>query len=259
MCDSFLLPPAFWARGPSDHSSCDDETLGSADSYLVARLDAAEALNGSGIAARGPKGPWRLSPQSDSGSWPPRFCVCRPSRQRRAPSTASMPIVIISLVHDHDRLRGLRGGHRREPPARGAHFRLVRQTSRSGARAGGWGSCIGHLRVLEVIVGPARRTCAHGSGHRSDGGHRDRLSDRPRHGAKVCWFAPASTVAVIANLGGLALGPLIAGLLAHFASQALTLPYIVFFCAIVISTVGVYFTPEGHPARHPLPAMHLSA
>jgi MFS family permease len=62
----------------------------------------------------------------------------------------------------------------------------------------------------------------------------------------------ASTVAVIANLGGLALGPLIAGLLAHFASQALTLPYVVFFCAIVASTVGVYFTPEGHPSRHPL-------
>jgi MFS family permease len=63
----------------------------------------------------------------------------------------------------------------------------------------------------------------------------------------------ASTVAVISNLGGLALGPLIAGLLAHFAAHALTLPYIVFFCAIVASTAGIYFTPEGHPARHPLP------
>jgi MFS family permease len=63
----------------------------------------------------------------------------------------------------------------------------------------------------------------------------------------------ASTVAVISNLGGLALGPLVAGLLAHFASHALTLPYIVFFCAIVGSTVGVIFTPEGHPARRPLP------
>lgn len=63
----------------------------------------------------------------------------------------------------------------------------------------------------------------------------------------------AGTVAVISNLGGLALGPLIAGLLAHDASDALTLPYIVFFCAIVLSIVGVMLTPEGHSALHPLP------
>jgi MFS family permease len=63
----------------------------------------------------------------------------------------------------------------------------------------------------------------------------------------------ASIVAVVSNLGGLALGPLIAGLLAHFAGDALTLPYIVFFCTLAASTVGVYFTPEGHPPRRPLP------
>jgi len=41
--------------------SCDDETLGIADSSLVAQLDAAEALKGLDVVPTGPTGHWRIS------------------------------------------------------------------------------------------------------------------------------------------------------------------------------------------------------
>jgi MFS family permease len=57
-------------------------------------------------------------------------------------------------------------------------------------------------------------------------------------------FLPALVLAAMAagifvfwnSLPGLLLGRVLTGVLAHFASQALTLPYVFFFCAIVSST-----------------------
>jgi MFS family permease len=48
----------------------------------------------------------------------------------------------------------------------------------------------------------------------------------------------AGMVATIANIGGLALGPLIAGLLARYAGHGLTLPFIVFL-ALLLAAVGL--------------------
>ena len=63
----------------------------------------------------------------------------------------------------------------------------------------------------------------------------------------------AGIVATIANIGGLALGPLIAGLLARYAGHGLTLPFIVFL-ALLLAAVGlVIVAPEGHAAIHPRP------
>jgi MFS family permease len=63
----------------------------------------------------------------------------------------------------------------------------------------------------------------------------------------------AGIVATIANIGGLALGPLIAGLLARYAGHGLTLPFIVFL-ALLLAAVGlVIVAPEGHAAMHPRP------
>ncbi len=63
----------------------------------------------------------------------------------------------------------------------------------------------------------------------------------------------AGIVATIANLGGLAVGPLVAGLLARYASDPLTLPFVVFLAALLAAVVLVLASPEGHPAAHPRP------
>jgi MFS family permease len=63
----------------------------------------------------------------------------------------------------------------------------------------------------------------------------------------------AAVVATVANIGGLALGPLVAGLLARYETHPLTLPFVVFLVALVVAIVLVVLTPEGHPAVHPLP------
>ena len=63
----------------------------------------------------------------------------------------------------------------------------------------------------------------------------------------------AGIVATIANIGGLALGPLIAGLLARYAGHGLTLPFLVFL-ALLLAAVGlVIVAPEGHAAIDPRP------
>ena len=63
----------------------------------------------------------------------------------------------------------------------------------------------------------------------------------------------AGIVATIANIGGLALGPLIAGLLARYAGHGLTLPFIVFLALLLAAAGLVIVAPEGHPALHPRP------
>jgi MFS family permease len=63
-------------------------------------------------------------------------------------------------------------------------------------------------------------------------------------------------VATVANVGGLAIGPLIAGLLARYEPHPLTLPFILFLAALVGATFLVVLAPEGHPAIRPRPAYH---
>jgi MFS family permease len=64
----------------------------------------------------------------------------------------------------------------------------------------------------------------------------------------------AGTVARIAQVGGLAIGPLASGLLARYAQGGVTLPYVVLLLALLIAMLAVALTPEGRPAAHPLPS-----
>ena len=66
----------------------------------------------------------------------------------------------------------------------------------------------------------------------------------------------AGVVATIANVGGLAIGPLVAGILAEYASDPLTLPYIVLAASIGIAVLGVAASVEGRPPVSPRPAYH---
>jgi MFS family permease len=66
----------------------------------------------------------------------------------------------------------------------------------------------------------------------------------------------ATVVATIANIGGLAVGPLIAGLLARYAPDPLTIPFIVFLAALVAAVAAVAVTPEGRARVDPQPSYH---
>jgi MFS family permease len=63
----------------------------------------------------------------------------------------------------------------------------------------------------------------------------------------------AGIVATIANIGGLGVGPLVAGLLAGGAWHALTLPFAVFLAALIVALVLVLVAPEGHGGVRPRP------
>ena len=63
----------------------------------------------------------------------------------------------------------------------------------------------------------------------------------------------AAIVSTVANIGGLALGPVIAGVLARYAARPLTLTYDCFLVALVVAAALVAISPEGHPAEEPLP------
>jgi MFS family permease len=61
-------------------------------------------------------------------------------------------------------------------------------------------------------------------------------------------------VATVANIGGLALGPLIAGVLAQYAPAGLTLPYVVLLAALILATAAVAVSPEDHRPVRPRPS-----
>jgi len=63
----------------------------------------------------------------------------------------------------------------------------------------------------------------------------------------------AGIVSTIANIGGLASGPLIAGVLARYEPHGLTLPFQLFVAALVLAGIAVALAPEGHPPLHPRP------
>src|SRR5215217_2909694 len=60
-------------------------------------------------------------------------------------------------------------------------------------------------------------------------------------------------VATIANIGGLAVGPLLAGALAQYAPHGLTLPYVLLLAALVVAAAVVVLSPEGRQPVHPRP------
>src|SRR5215207_4109779 len=63
----------------------------------------------------------------------------------------------------------------------------------------------------------------------------------------------AGIVATVANIGGLALGPLVAGVLAQYAPAGLTLPSVVLLAALIVAAVAVAISPEGLQPVHPRP------
>jgi MFS family permease len=75
-------------------------------------------------------------------------------------------------------------------------------------------------------------------------------------GASAVPARRAGIVATTANIGGLALGPLIGGLLGRYAPHPLTLPFVVLLAALVVAVVLVLLSPEGHPAIRPRPRYH---
>ena len=64
----------------------------------------------------------------------------------------------------------------------------------------------------------------------------------------------AGIVATAANIGGLAIGPLLAGLLTEYAAGGLTLPYVALLAALLVGAVGVVLSPEGHEPVRPRPS-----
>jgi MFS family permease len=63
----------------------------------------------------------------------------------------------------------------------------------------------------------------------------------------------AGIVATTANVGGLALGPLVSGLLARYVPDGLTLPYVVALAALAIALSALAIAPEGHAPVQPRP------
>jgi len=71
-------------------------------------------------------------------------------------------------------------------------------------------------------------------------------------GAGTAWIAEldaedkarATLVAVVSNFAGLALGPLISGLLAEYAPQPLRLPFLIYIGVVVVSAVFIARSPE---------------
>jgi MFS family permease len=58
------------------------------------------------------------------------------------------------------------------------------------------------------------------------------------------WRAQAPAVATIANIGGLGLGPLLAGLLVQYAPHPLKLSFIVHIALVLVAVAGLLIAPE---------------
>lgn len=63
----------------------------------------------------------------------------------------------------------------------------------------------------------------------------------------------AQLTASAVNVGGLAVGALVAGFLAQWVAYPLTVPYLVFLAALLVGAVGVALIPETRQASRPLP------
>jgi predicted MFS family arabinose efflux permease len=63
----------------------------------------------------------------------------------------------------------------------------------------------------------------------------------------------SGVVSAIANVSGLAIGPLAAGLLARYTPDGLTLPFVLLLAGLGIGGAAVLLSPEGREPAHPLP------
>ncbi len=63
----------------------------------------------------------------------------------------------------------------------------------------------------------------------------------------------AQLTAAAVNVGGLGVGALAAGALAQWVADPLTVPYVLFLVALVLSTIGVALLPETRQAQTPRP------
>lgn len=66
----------------------------------------------------------------------------------------------------------------------------------------------------------------------------------------------AQLIVAAANLGGLALGAGMAGLLAQYVPHPLTVPYLVLVAMLLLAAIGVLLAPETRPRTRPVPAYH---
>lgn len=58
------------------------------------------------------------------------------------------------------------------------------------------------------------------------------------------WRSRAPSIATAANIGGLGLGPLLAGLLVQYLPQPMRLPFAIDIALLIVAAVAVYFIPE---------------
>jgi len=63
----------------------------------------------------------------------------------------------------------------------------------------------------------------------------------------------AQLTASAVNVGGLGVGALVAGVLAQWVADPLTVPYLVFLAALLVGAVGVALAPETHEGPKPRP------
>jgi MFS family permease len=63
----------------------------------------------------------------------------------------------------------------------------------------------------------------------------------------------AQVVSTAANLGGIGIGPLVAGALAQWVGSPLTIPYLVSLAALVVALLAVLASPETRERLRPLP------
>jgi MFS family permease len=64
----------------------------------------------------------------------------------------------------------------------------------------------------------------------------------------------AEVVATAANLGGIGVGPLVAGALVQWAPDPLTVPFLVFIGLLLVALAGALWSPETRRRARPLPA-----
>jgi MFS family permease len=67
----------------------------------------------------------------------------------------------------------------------------------------------------------------------------------------------AQLTAIGVNLGGLGLGPVVAGALAQWVGSPLTVPYLVLLVALIVAIAVVALTPETRDRPEPLPAYRV--
>lgn len=82
-------------------------------------------------------------------------------------------------------------------------------------------------------------------------------SNVANHRSDVRAGPTAATITTIATVGGIGLGPLIAGALAQFAPAPLQLPYATFGVQIVMSLAFVALSPETVRRPHPMPSYRM--